>query len=119
MLRAMEMKHWLPEAEAELSLSRVVRMFDPAGIGFAPREHRQFPVRTDFSKHQMNEENVMRMPGSNNQRRQSLAGQSPRQPERGVQKCNDHECAMKKTFISGALSLLVLAYPAHASAQQA
>jgi hypothetical protein len=51
MLRAMEMKHWVPEAEAELSLSRVVRMFDPAGIGFAPREHRQFPVRTDFSKH--------------------------------------------------------------------
>jgi hypothetical protein len=32
-------------------LSHGVRMFDPAGIGFAPREHRQFPVRTDFSKH--------------------------------------------------------------------
>jgi AhpD family alkylhydroperoxidase len=68
MLRAMEMKHWLPEAKAELLLSRVVWMFDPAGIGFAPREHRQFPVRTDFSKHRMNEENVMRMPGSNNHR---------------------------------------------------
>lgn len=61
----------------------------------------------------------MRMPSSNNHRRQSVAGQSPRQPERGVQKRNDHEYAMKKTFISGALALLVLAYPAHASAQQA
>jgi AhpD family alkylhydroperoxidase len=68
MPRAMEMKHWLPEAEPELSLSRVVCMFDPAGIGFAPREHRQFPVRTDFSKHPMNEENAMRRPGSNNHR---------------------------------------------------
>lgn len=61
----------------------------------------------------------MRMPGTNNHHRQSVAGQSPRQPERGVQKRNDHEYAMKKTFISGALALLVLAYPAHASAQQA
>ena len=42
-----------------------------------------------------------------------------RQPKRGVQTRNDHEYAMKKTFISGALALLVLAYPAHASAQQA
>jgi hypothetical protein len=67
----------------------------------------------------MNEENVMRMPGSNNHRRQSVAGQSPRQPQRGVQKRNDHEYAMKKTFISGALAWLVLAYPVHASAQQA
>jgi hypothetical protein len=67
----------------------------------------------------MNEENVMRMPGSNNHRRQSVAGQCPRQPERGVQKRNDHEYAMKKTFISGALALLVLGYPAHAAAQQA
>jgi hypothetical protein len=33
-------------------------MFDPAGIGFAPREHRQFPIRPDFSKHRMNEENA-------------------------------------------------------------
>jgi hypothetical protein len=78
-------------------------MFDPAGIGFAPREHRQFPVRPDFSKHRMSEENLMRMP----------------QSKRGVQKRNDHEYAMKKTFIGGALALLVLAYPAHASAQQA
>jgi hypothetical protein len=67
----------------------------------------------------MNEENVMRMFGSNNHRQQSVAGQCPRQPERGVRKRNDHEYAMKKTFISGALALLVLAYPAHASAQQA
>jgi Domain of unknown function (DUF305) len=51
----------------------------------------------------MNEENVMRM----------------RQPKRGVQTRNDHEYAMKKTFIGGALALLVLAYPGHASAQQA
>jgi hypothetical protein len=36
----------------------------------------------------MNEENVMRM----------------RQPKRGVQTRNDHEYAMKKTFISGALA---------------
>jgi hypothetical protein len=78
-------------------------MFDPAGIGFAPREHRQFPVRTDFSKHRMNEENVMRM----------------RQPKRGVQTRNDHEYAMKKTFIGGALALPVLAYPARASARNA
>src|SRR3984885_10600255 len=49
-------------------LSRVVWMFDPAGIGFAPRQHRQFPVRPDFQKHRMNEENVMRMPGSSNHR---------------------------------------------------
>jgi hypothetical protein len=41
-------------------LCRVVWMFDPAGIGLAPREHRQFPVRPNFSKHRMNEENVMR-----------------------------------------------------------
>jgi hypothetical protein len=36
----------------------------------------------------MNEENVMRM----------------RQPKRGVQTRNDHEYAMKKTFMSGALA---------------
>jgi hypothetical protein len=47
-------------------------MFDPAGIGFAPREHRQFPVRTDFSKHRMNEENVMRMPGSSEAQRSRI-----------------------------------------------
>src|SRR5258707_15778851 len=63
-------------------------MFDPAGIGFAPREHRQFPIRPDFPKHRMNEENVMRM----------------RQPKRGVQTRNDHEYAMKKTFIGDALA---------------
>jgi hypothetical protein len=61
----------------------------------------------------------MRMPGSNTHRQQSVAGQSPRQPERGVQKRNDPEYAMKKEFISGALALLILAYPTHASAQQA
>jgi hypothetical protein len=51
----------------------------------------------------MNEENVMRM----------------RQPKRGVQTRNDHERAMKKTFIGGALALSVLAYPARASARNA
>jgi DUF305 family protein family protein len=61
----------------------------------------------------------MRMPGHNNHRQLSVAGWGPRQPERGVQKRNDHECAMKKTFMSGVLALLVLTYPAHASAQQA
>ena len=61
----------------------------------------------------------MRMPGSNNHRRQSVAGQSPRQPERGAQKRNDHEYAMKKTFIGGAPALPVLAYPARASARSA
>src|SRR5712671_6064413 len=91
-------------------------MFDPVGTGFAPREHGKFSVRTDFS---MNEENVMRMLGHNNHRQQSVAGEGPRHPERGVQKRNGREYAMKKTFISGALGLLVLAYPAHASAQQA
>jgi hypothetical protein len=67
----------------------------------------------------VNEENVMRMPGHNNHRQLSVAGWGPRQPERGVQERNDHEYAMKKTLISGALALLVLTYPAHASAQQA
>jgi uncharacterized protein (DUF305 family) len=61
----------------------------------------------------------MRMPGSNNHRQQSVARKGLRQPARGVQKRNDHEYAMKKTFMSGALAMLVLAYPAHASAQQA
>ena len=45
----------------------------------------------------MNEENVMRM----------------RQPKRGVQTRNDHEYAMKKTFIGGAGN------PARASARNA
>src|SRR3984893_1457205 len=53
-------------------LCRVVWMFDPAGIGFAPREHRQFPIRTDFSKHRMNEENVMRMSGSSEAQRSRI-----------------------------------------------
>jgi hypothetical protein len=41
-------------------------------MGFAPREHRQFPVRPDFSKHRMNEENVMRMPGSSESQRSRI-----------------------------------------------
>src|SRR6202022_2500354 len=53
-------------------LSRVVWMFDPAGIGFAPREHRQFSVRPNFSKHRMNEENVMRMPGGSEAQRSRI-----------------------------------------------
>ncbi len=61
----------------------------------------------------------MRMLGYNNHRQPSVASEGPRHPERGVQKRNGREYAMKKTFISGALGLLVLAYPAHASAQQA
>jgi hypothetical protein len=68
-------------------------MVDPVRTSFAPREHRQSHVRTDLPKHRMNED-VMRM----------------RQPKRGVQTHNDHEYAMKKTFIGGALP--VLAYPA-------
>jgi hypothetical protein len=60
----------------------------------------------------------MRMPGTSNHRQPSVAGQGPRQPERGVQKRNDHEYAMKKTVISSAVALLVLAYPGHALAQQ-
>jgi hypothetical protein len=59
------------------------------------------------------------MHSGNNHRQLSVAGQGHRQPERGVQKRNDHGYAMKKTFISVALALLFLAYPAHASAQQA
>jgi hypothetical protein len=52
----------------------------------------------------MNEENVMRM----------------RQPKRGVQTRNDHEYAMKKTFIGGAFAAVpVLAYPARASTRNA
>src|SRR5229473_5218463 len=66
----------------------------------------------------MNEENAMRILSSNNHRQQSVAGQGSHQPKRGARNSNDHECAMKKTFISGALALLVLAYPALASAQQ-
>ena len=42
-----------------------------------------------------------------------------RQPKRGVQTRNDHEYAMKKTFIGGALALPVLAYRARASARNA
>ena len=51
----------------------------------------------------MNEENLVRMP----------------QSKRGVQTRNDHEYAIKKTFIGGALALPVLAYPARASARNA
>jgi hypothetical protein len=75
-------------------------------------------VRADFSKHGMNEENAMHMPGSNNHRQQSVAGQGRRQLQCRVEKRNDHEYAVKKVFISGAMALLVLTYPAHASAQQ-
>jgi long-subunit fatty acid transport protein len=60
----------------------------------------------------------MRIFRSNNHGRQSLADQGPHQPKRGARNSNNHEYAMKKTFIGGALALLVLAYPAHASAQQ-
>ncbi|WMT74108.1 hypothetical protein [Bradyrhizobium sp. Ash2021] len=42
-----------------------------------------------------------------------------RQPKRGVQTRNDHKYAIKKTFIGGALALLVLAFPARASARDA
>jgi hypothetical protein len=65
----------------------------------------------------MNEENVMRILSSNNHCQQSVAGQGSHQPKGGAWNSND-EYVMKKTFISGALALLVLAYPAHASAQQ-
>jgi uncharacterized protein (DUF305 family) len=58
----------------------------------------------------------MRMLVSNNHRQQSVAGQGQRQPRRGVWYRNDY--AMRKAFIGGALALLVLAYPALASAQQ-
>jgi hypothetical protein len=51
----------------------------------------------------MNEENVMQM----------------RQPKRRVQTRKDHEYAMKKPFIGGALPLPVLVYPARASARNA
>jgi hypothetical protein len=91
-------------------------MFDPVGKDFAPREHGQFSVRTDFSKHRMNGD-VMGMPGSNNHRQQLVARKGPRQPARGVKR-NGHEYAMENTFVSGALALLVLAYPAPASATQ-
>jgi uncharacterized protein (DUF305 family) len=66
----------------------------------------------------MNEENAMRILSSNNDRQESVADQGTHHPKRGAQIRNAHEYAMKKTFISGALALLVLAYPAHASAQQ-
>lgn len=42
-----------------------------------------------------------------------------RQPKRGSQTRNDHEYAMKRTFIGGALALPVLAYCARASARNA
>ena len=60
----------------------------------------------------------MRIPSSNNHCQESVAGQGTHQPKRGVQTRKHHEYAMKKTFISGALALLVLAYPACASAQR-
>ena len=59
----------------------------------------------------------MRIPSSND-RQESVAGQGTHQPKRGARNRNAHEYAMKKTFMSGALALLVLAYPAYASAQQ-
>src|SRR5712664_2161207 len=65
----------------------------------------------------MNEKNAMRIPSSND-RQESVAGQGTHQPKRGARNRNAHEYAMKKTFMSGALALLVLAYPAYASAQQ-
>ena len=42
-----------------------------------------------------------------------------RQPKRGVQTRNDHEYAIKKAFIGGALALPVLAYRARASVRNA
>ena len=59
----------------------------------------------------------MRILSSNNHCQQSVAGQGSHQPKRGARNSND-EYVMKKTFISGALALLVLAYPAYVSAQQ-
>ena len=59
----------------------------------------------------------MRILSSNNHRQQFVAGQGSHQPKRGARNSND-EYVMKKTFISGALALLVLAYPAYVSAQQ-
>jgi hypothetical protein len=64
----------------------------------------------------MNEENAhawQQQPSSAVRR-----GQGPLQPERGTRKRSDREYSMKKTFISGALAFLTLAYAAHASAQQ-
>jgi hypothetical protein len=66
----------------------------------------------------MNEENVMRV-RDNNDRQQSIAGHVRRQPVRGVQRRNVHKYAMTNTFISGFLAFLIMAYPAHVSAQQA
>lgn len=48
---------------------------------------------------------------------QSVAGQGPRRFEFGARNWNDHESALRKTFVSGALALMVLAYPACVSAQ--
>ena len=42
-----------------------------------------------------------------------------RQTKCGVQTRNDHEYAMKTTFIGGSIALPVLAYPARASARNA
>ena len=42
-----------------------------------------------------------------------------RQSKRGVQTRNDHEYAMKKTFIGGPLAWPVLAYPVRALARNA
>ena len=60
----------------------------------------------------------MRIRSSNNHCQESVAGQGTHQPKRGARNRNAHEYEIKKTFISGALALLVLAYPALASAQQ-
>ena len=60
----------------------------------------------------------MRVLSSNNDRQESVADQGTHHPKRSARIRNAHEYAMKKTFISGALALLVLAYPACASAQQ-
>ena len=60
----------------------------------------------------------MHIARSNNHRQQAVAAQGPRQLERDLHNANDHEHTMKQTLIGVAFSLLVLACPTHASAQQ-
>jgi hypothetical protein len=55
---------------------------------------------------------------TSNHCQQSITARNPGQPSRGAGTANDHEYAVKKTFVGVALALLILAYPTVASAQQ-
>jgi hypothetical protein len=94
-------------------------MFDPVGTDLCRVSIANSSFLPISQGIEPNEENVMHIAGSNNHRQQSVAAQGPRQLERDLHNANDHEHTMKLILIGVAFSLLVLACPTHASAQQA